>query len=382
MRNYFNKKQKNKHLKLFSKRTLNKLICNKMFKMIFILILLWLFIKIINIYYYKNLLIKKRVGIIGLRHSQNIGNNLLKYAISVKLKELGVIPYIVGMKVPNDNISFISKVVNLRIIKKRFSEIKSNDYDILMVNSDQTWRNFKTKNVFNIAFLKFARNWNIPKFVYAASLGVKEWGYNKKEEKKAINLLKNFTGISVRESCSIKPIKEHFGFEPTLVLDPTLLIDKKYYLNLIKNFKNDKIIDNTYIFIYTVKNVSTEFIDIMNNVSNIYKTYLVNIHSINQIEMFIYGIYNCKAVVTNSFHGTIFSIIFNKPFISFTKNISEDVRFLSLIEMFGLGDRIIDRNSKPDYKLFDIPLNINKSLLNSLKTKSINFLKKNLGIAK
>ena len=86
------------------------------------------------------------------------------------------------MRYRKHNISFVSQFVNLRIINKTFSEIKSNDYDILMVNSDQTWRNSKNKNVFDIAFLKFAKKWNIPKFVYAASLGTKKWGYNKKEE--------------------------------------------------------------------------------------------------------------------------------------------------------------------------------------------------------
>ena len=366
-------KQKNIHIKL------NKLIGKKIIKFIFLSILL-LFLLII--YYFKNNLKKKRIGIIGLEHSQNIGNNLLKYAISIKLTELGVIPYIIGMRYGKENISFISKVVNLRIINKTFSEIKRNDYDILMVNSDQTWRNFKNKNVFDIAFLKFAKKWNIPKFVYAASLGTNKWGYNKKEEEIAKNLLKNFTGLSIRESCSIKLIKKHFGFKPILVLDPTLLINKKYYLNLIKNFKNDKIIDNTYIFIYTVRNNSRKFKNIINNICNKYKTYLINIYSINQIQKFIYGIYNCKGVVTNSFHGTIFSIIFNKPFISFTKNINYDARFSSLKEIFNLSNRIIDSNSKsiPDYKLLEIPLNINKSLLNSLKTKSINFLKKNLVI--
>ena len=373
-------KQKNIYVKLFFIKILDKLIGKKMIKIIFLSILLLLFTILINIDYFKKNLKKKKIGIIGLEHSQNVGNNLLKYAISIKLTELGVIPYIIGMRYRKHNISFVSQFVNLRIINKTFSEIKSNDYDILMVNSDQTWRNFKNGNVFDIAFLRFAEKWNIPKFVYAASLGTNKWGYNKTEEEIAKYLLKNFTGISIRESCSINLIKKHFGFKPTFVLDPTLLIDKKYYLNLIKNFKNDKIIDNTYIFIYIVRNNSKEFINIVNNISNKYKTYLINVFSNNQIKKFIYGIYNSKGVVTNSFHGTIFSIIFNKPFISFTKNIKRDARFSSLKDNFNLKNRIIDRKSTPDYNLLEIPLNINKSLLNSLKVKSINFLKKNLGI--
>ena len=336
-------KQKKIFLKQSFVKLLNKLISNKMIKYIFLSILILFFVILIIMDYFRNH-IKKRIGIIGLGHSQNVGNNLLKYAISIKLRELGVIPYIIGMRYNKHNISFISKVVNLRIIKKTFSEIKCNDYDILMVNSDQTWRNYKNRNVFDIAFLKFAKKCNIPKFVYAASLGVNKWRYNKKEDKIAKYLLKNFTGISVREKCSIKLIEQHLGIKPIFALDPTLLINKKYYLNLIKNYKNDIIIDNTYIFIYMVRNNSKRF----------------------------RNIYNCKGVVTNSFHGTIFSIIFNKPFISYTNNINYDARFSSLKEIFNISNRIIDISSTPDYRLLEIPLNINKSLLNSLKANSIN----------
>ena len=372
-------KQKKIFLKQSFVKLLNKLISNKMIKYIFLSILILFFVILIIMDYFRNHR-KKRIGIIGLGHSQNVGNNLLKYAISIKLRELGVIPYIIGMRYNKHNISFISKVVNLRIIKKTFSEIKCNDYDILMVNSDQTWRNYKNRNVFDIAFLKFAKKCNIPKFVYAASLGVNKWRYNKKEDKIAKYLLKNFTGISVREKCSIKLIEQHLGIKPIFALDPTLLINKKYYLNLIKNYKNDKIIDNKYIFIYMVRNNSKRFRNIVNKIYSKYKTYLINIYSTNQIKKFLYGIYNCKGVVTNSFHGTIFSIIFNKPFISYTNNINYDARFSSLKEIFNISNRIIDISSTPDYRLLEIPLNINKSLINSLKKISIIFLKKNLAI--
>ena len=75
----------------------------------------------------------KRVGIISVRHNVNIGNNLVKYAISIKLKELGYIPYIIGTrkKKQNNNITFINQTTNLVVIQKTFKEIKKNDYDIL-----------------------------------------------------------------------------------------------------------------------------------------------------------------------------------------------------------------------------------------------------------
>ncbi len=92
----------------------------------------FVFIIIIIFYLFKAFYVKnnKRIGVIGLEHSQNVGNNLLKYAMFIKLSELGYFPIIVGTKFFNNNISFIKKAVNMRLIKN-FSEIKENDFDIL-----------------------------------------------------------------------------------------------------------------------------------------------------------------------------------------------------------------------------------------------------------
>ena len=169
---------------------------------------------------------KIKIGVIGVRHEVNIGNNLIKYAISLKLSELGFKPYIIGTHYKNFNITFLNKTTKLIIIKESFKEIKEDDYDILMVNSDQTWRKFD-KFFYDYAFLRFARNWNIPKIIYGASLGYDYWPLNSKDERIAKLLLKNFTGISIREKDSIKLIKNHLGIEPIFVIDPTLLIEKK-----------------------------------------------------------------------------------------------------------------------------------------------------------
>ena len=134
---------------------------------------------------------KKKVGVIGLEHSINIGNNLLKYAMHILLSKFGFTPFIIGMRYYNQSISFIQNVTNLILINNSFSELKENDYDILMVNSDQTWRKWSNeyKYFYDIAFLKFAEKWDKIKFVYGASLGTNIWGYNKSDEEIAICLI-------------------------------------------------------------------------------------------------------------------------------------------------------------------------------------------------
>ena len=98
----------------------------------------------------------------------------------------------------------IIKFSNVRIVNS-FSQINENDYHILMINSDQTWRRW-SKDFYDIAFLRFAQNWNISKFVYGTSLGFNSWRFSKEDENIAKNSLRNFIGISVREKFSIKLI--------------------------------------------------------------------------------------------------------------------------------------------------------------------------------
>ena len=106
-----------------------------------------------------------------------------------------------------------------------------------MVNSDQTWRKFSNYYFYDIAFLHFAKNWKKKKIIYGASLGFENWNFSKNDEKIAKECLKNFNGISVREKGDIIKIKKYLGFNPILVLDPTFLIEKKYYLKLERVIK-------------------------------------------------------------------------------------------------------------------------------------------------
>ena len=346
------------------------------FKFKFFIIIILFSIKEFNI---KNISLKK-IGVVGLEHSQNVGNNSLKYAIFIKLSELGYSPYIVGKKYLNHDISFIKKHVNLRVINN-FSEIKERDFDILMVNSDQTWRR-GIDSFYDVAFLRFAKNWNIPKFTYGTSFGHQKWIYSKKDEKIAKLLLKNFKGLSVREKDSTKQIKRHLGFNSQFVLDPTFLIDKSKYIDLIKNYKSEimnQTNNNSFIFAYILTNSSS----IRNYLFDIKKKLRTNIFHLtisnkNQVEEFLFGIINCRAVITDSFHATVFSIIFKKPFISFINESNDNSRFKSLDYIFNIKNRIFKLKSSPPISLLNPPLIVNEKKLLSLKRQSIDYLKKNL----
>ena len=292
---------------------------------------------------------KLKIGVISEHYSQNIGNNLLKYAMFIKLKELGFEPQIVGHLVPGNNISTLKEAINIRIINSSFSEINRNDYDILMVNSDQVWRK---GNLFylDIGFLNFSKNWNITKFIYGASLGSETWNYGRNENIVMKELLKEFKGISVREKGTIKLVEDHFNITPSLVVDPTLLINKQYYLDLIKDYKNEFNSNESFIFIYKLDNMLPMELFIKQSAKKLkYKIYYCTMFNKDYLKRFIYGIYNCKAVVTNSYHGILFSIIFRKPFVAFNPKYRGNDRFITLNDVYGLKKRIVSEENPLTY---------------------------------
>ena len=355
-------------------------------KIIIIILILLILLILENIITYnffrKN---KKRVCIINLLNCLNVGNILVKFSLYKKLKELGFYPTIVAsVSPPKVNIDFLKRTTNLKVIRKNFSELNEKDYDYIAVNSDQTWAYYIDKKYFyDIAFLAFAKNWKIPKFIYGASIARDKWFYTKEDEEVAKKLLKNFTGISFREKNLVRMAKKYLDINGVFVLDPTLLLDKKYYLNEIRYYQSKLKSTDKFIFIYQLDNNPILEEIVKESVKKFdFKIYKHNLNKDDYIESFIFGISKCQAVITDSFHGTVFSIKFNKPFLSFINRYRGKGRFDSLKEVFNLENRIIDtlNNNTIDINLLNMPLILNNTLYSELQNFSLNYLKRNLGL--
>ena len=327
---------------------------------------------------------QKRIGIISCENNNNIGNNLVKFAMYTKLKEWNFDPTIIALT-RYDNIYFIKKHVKLREINMTYKELKEKEFDFLIVNSDQTWVNVTPNYLLDYGFLKFAENWSIPKFVYGASYPLLNWQYSEQFNSIAGKLLKKFSGVSVREFTTVKLTQKYLGIKAGFVLDPTLLIDKKYYLNLIKGYKGKFNFEQDYICIYQLdkKHRVRKFINLSFLKLNLTLHY-VNINENNYIEEFIKCINNSKAVITDSYHGTIFSIIFEKPFISFINSKRGNTRFISLQKTLRIKDRIVSpyANYNGKINLLKKKFVLNKIRFDIMKNISLNYLKKNLLIDK
>ena len=193
------------------------------------------------------------------------------------------------------------------------NEYKFNAY---VVGSDQVWLSKYCPN----SFLDFVTRANVKKIIYAASCGKYSMFDDNHLIKKCEKLARDFVGISVREDYLEKLCKERLHINTEWVLDPTMLLEPKDYLNATENTVGTDsivfsyILDETPSKRYLVDMISKElripYVD--GNVSS------ENVDETNHpsVDDWIHNIKRAKYVITDSFHGTAFSILFNKPFIA------------------------------------------------------------------
>ena len=106
---------------------------------------------------------------------------------------------------------------------------------------------------------------------------------------------------------------------------------------IISRYKKKVKLPNQFILTYIFKSesITRKYIEIVSKKLK-YAIIKIDKKKINSIEKFIYGISNCKAAITNSFHGTIFSIIFKKPFVTFIFKGSPKERLISLKKLLNI----------------------------------------------
>ncbi len=327
-----------------------------------------------------------KIGIITLHRARNYGSVLQTLALQEKIKDKGVDVEIldyypdryhnVGLlkrlkgksKRFEKNfvalfacrciifISYIKKMVVFDDFLKRNLKLTSKSYrtyeefekdvpkaDIYCTGSDQVWNSYWNEGIDYSLFLKFVPKDKF-KFSYAASFGKSELEDDEKEETK--ELLEAYDYISVRENAGVK-ILEDLGFKNCpQVLDPTLLlVDNEWDKYVDDKYKNKK-----YILTYNLHH--DKKIDIYaKELSKKYNLPVYNIsynwHDIYRsghlvwcptVENYLGLIKYAQYVVTDSFHATVFSIIFRKQFISIYPELASS-RISSLLELVNLQER-------------------------------------------
>lgn len=291
---------------------------------------------------------------------------------------------------------FINKWINFtrtfRNSHDIYNYIVKEKYEGFVVGSDQVWRPCLSPDLYHM-FLDFLPPTDKRKRIaYAASFGVDNNEFSNSQIKICKHLLQRFDAISVRERSGINLCKKLFDVEAINVLDPTMLLDKEDYLSLIKNYipinPNIQLMQYVFFFNNDENNIISKISQLLGiEPTNLMtKRFLYQVYEKEQlkdsvfypVEEWIYAYSHSKFVITDSFHGTVFCIIFNVPFIVVSPVAS--TRFQSLLSTFGLEHRLVMKSEEVTNDLINEKINwnaINKKR-EKLKEQSINFLTSSL----
>ena len=283
---------------------------------------------------------------------------------------------------------FVEANINIRKYRN-IRTLSEKDYDMIVVGSDQVWRPCYNNSFFSTienSFLDFAKTWSVKRIAYAASFGTDSWEFSEDETTTCSELIKLFDAVSVRERSGIELCKNKFGVDAVHLLDPTLLLKKEDYVNLIENSRNTTkptgelmcyILDETYDKKMLIARIAHEK-NLTPFKANA-QTDDVNASLSDRIqlpvEQWLRNFQEAEFVVTDSFHACVFSIIFNKPFVVVGNKKRGMSRFQSLLEMFELKDHLLySIDGYQSTRQYDIP-DITYEKLSDMCEKSYKFLK-------
>jgi nucleoside-diphosphate-sugar epimerase len=271
-------------------------------------------------------------------------------------------------------------------IEEKFRPTIGGFYKTYIVGSDQVWRDWfgGNWNKFGIFFLSFVKNKNAKRIAYSASFGREDLvgaGINARNRNKVRKLIKKFHYISVREKTAVELVGQLQG-EASITLDPTLLLLRDDYSNLIDDNPNVKKVKIQPIFTYILDNSEPKnrFIENLKNQLNKTSSDLIpsDCKELPSIEFWLKGFRDSELVITDSFHGIVFAIINHKQFIAFGNKTRGLSRMLDLLETFGLEDKIINEDNIKDVKFNNLlaPINWDKieKILNDKRKESSEWL--------
>lgn len=295
---------------------------------------------------------------------------------------------------PNENLQFyiakhtrewVRKNINTTRDILYFEELedidRENDFDAYVVGSDQVFIPYYASWFMG----KFIHRKGVKMYAYAASFGKGEWLLDSKETEETKLLASNFIAISVRERSAVDLCRNYWGIDAKHVLDPALLLDAEDYLKTITLKRESNIL---FAYVLDESSLKRDIVEAMAN-SRKLKIYrcmpkeeLINGVTKNldnciypPVDNWLNGFNNATCVVTDSFHGVVFSIIFRKPFVVIGNTQRGMARFESLLTMLGLENRMV-KDVDSAIEMMDIIIDYESvyAILKCKRCEALNFL--------
>ena len=349
-------------------------------------------------------------ALLGIWWGANYGSCLNGYAVHRILKSLGKSVLLVMKHNASENDWELTNTHNARFIKQFYPEDdvspvipfnrlhELNDMvDTFITGSDQVW-NYEVNGLFDMAFLQNFVDDNKRQISFATSFGHDTDKTPPELLPESIRLMRRFNAISVREKAGVEICRSVYGVNASVVVEPVFCLEKKDYLELAEHSKIDE--KGPYILTYILdpteeKKKTIEYYCKASGMRavNVLDGNHLN-HERNKKALGLPGIIddlgahdllkliaNSEFVISDSFHGAAFAIIFNKPFLSVANNHRGAARFVELLSRFGLIDRLVPSNKiiPKDPKFFKkIDYTQINEIIKRERESSIEWLKKAL----
>ena len=271
------------------------------------------------------------------------------------------------------------------------SVAKSRQYDAFVVGSDQCWRPCYNQFLSSM-FLDFVKDKQVKRIAYAASFGTDQWELTPEQTTIAAPLAQKFDLVTVREDSGIGLCKDNLSVEAFHVLDPTMLLTKEDYIRLIEQEKEPKSAGNLFNYILDPDAKKSAFILKVAEIRGLKsfqvlpkcQTEVRTKEDVKKhIEDCVYpgvtawlrAFIDAEMTIVDSFHGMVFSIIFNKSFWVIGNADRGMARFTSLLKLFHLEDRLLDANRLKDVDI-DRPIDWTSvnAILEQNRNECINLL--------
>lgn len=280
--------------------------------------------------------------------------------------------------------AFIASHIHPKYLnEEEWTEGLSNEYDAIVFGSDQIWRPIYAYPIEKY-FGSFLGDSKIRRISYAASFGTEDNEYSKEQLSLCRNLLSKFNAVSVRENSAVAICKERFGVEAKHVLDPTMLLAHEDYESIFKHSNTPKSEGTLAVYVLDENPQIDAFIKKQSSLKGLipFRTNSkVENHNAKLSERqqpsvgrWLRAFHDAEFVITDSFHACVFSILFHKPFICIGNKNRGMSRFDSLLNMFGLENRLVDINDIANYVEKEIDWEHVDSVLSKKRQEAFQFL--------
>lgn len=345
-----------------------------------------------------------KIALLTIWHEKNYGAEMQAYATIKALRELGHTVQMIDIRLSDQNCMTIKNSISALVKKLCPSSRQFNNFwnkyipttqryrsisdlqvcppkaDVYLVGSDQVWNPDITRQFAPLYFLDFGDD-RIKRISYASSFGVSRW-VNETITPQVRQLLHRFDAVSCREQEGTKILQDTFGVEAECVLDPTLLFNG--YPELVGTV----VPKNTMVYYplttdpelenFAIKLADRLGLSVINNKKTTYLLGSIEWKRVT-IEDWVRNIAEAKFVITRSFHGMAFCLIYHRQFVVIGNKNGRSSRITNLLNKLNIGDRYFEsfeelNRAKPWETMLDY--NRIETSLQDLREKSFNFLER------